>query len=100
VFSYSGSKLGIRELRDFISQLLFDNYNLIPSIRREFKNCIIDGEHNTSSKNKNRILYINNYTKPAQKFIFRLKNSTESDSQFIAELNRVYEILNEYNLYL
>lgn len=94
------SKLGIRELRSFIYQFLFVFYHLIPKFRRELKDCVIDEHTLSRSKNKNRTLYINNYSKPAQKYMLLLKNSTGSDSEFTAGLNKVYEILNEYNLYL
>lgn len=94
------SKLGIKELRDFINQLLFDFYHLIPKLRKNLKKCRI--EMNSDFKNKNdsiRTLYLNSYTKPAQKYILSLKSSTSSDSLFIDELNRVYERLSEKHIY-
>lgn len=90
------SKLGIRELRDFISQLLFVNYSYIPELRRRLKKSVIsknNGLKNRFYKNSD-VLYLGSYTREARNLMIRLKNATSSDSEFISELNHVYDILN------
>jgi len=100
------NKLGIRELRDFIYQLLFDFYHIIPQFRRELRDCLVLQDKTTLSRweninnnSKNKILYINRWSRPAQLILKQLINSTNSDSDFIEELNKIYERLSENSLY-
>jgi len=89
-------KLGIGELRDFISQLLLVNYGYIPELRRRLKKSVISKNNGLKSRfyKNGDVLYLGSYTREARNLMIRLKSAASSDSEFISELNHVYDILN------